>query len=103
MRHLVNEWVPALEVKVERLDTYAGPGQNEAFSDNFLEIRKKLDQISSVQGRHTRALNQHGKMLTGLKSDVRTLKGDVAELKTDMVEVKGALAEILDRLPPKQA
>jgi chromosome segregation ATPase len=131
VRHLVNEWVPSLQVKVERLDTYAGPGQNDAFSDSFQEIRKKLDRISTVQGRHTRTLSQHGKMLTGLKGDVRTLKADMTEvkgdvstlksdvstlksdvstlksdvstLKSDMVEVKGALAEILDRLPAKGA
>jgi len=117
VRHLVNEWAPSLQVKVERLDTYAGPGQNEVFSDNFLEIRKKLDQMGRVQGAHTRTLSKHTKMLTGLKTDVSTLKTDVSTLKTDvstlktdvstlkgdMVEVKGALAEILDRLPPRAA
>jgi hypothetical protein len=90
-------------VKVERLDAYAGPGQNEVFSDSFLEIRKKLDQMGRVQGAHTRTLSKHTKMLTGLKGDVSTLKADVSTLKGDMREVKGALAEILDRLPPKAA
>jgi hypothetical protein len=94
----VEERVDSLEV-----DTYAGPGQNEVFSDNFLEIRKKLNQMGRVQGAHTRTLSKHTKMLTGLKGDVRTLKDDVATLKSDMVEVKGALAEILDRLPPRAA
>lgn len=115
MRHVVNEWVPSLQLKVERLDTYAGPGQNEVFSSSFAEVRKQLDQIGKVQGSHTRTLARHSKMLTGLRSDVRTLKGDVSALKgdvstlkgdvsalkSDMGVVKGTLAEILDRLPPK--
>jgi peptidoglycan hydrolase CwlO-like protein len=128
VRHLVNEWVPSLQVKVERLDTYAGPGQNEVFSENFVAIRQRLDRIGRIQDGHTRILAKHTKMLTGLtnsvktlKGDVSTLKGDVSTLKGDMAEVKndvatlktelaefkvevnGALAEILNRLPAKGA
>jgi hypothetical protein len=121
VRHLVNEWVPSLQVKVERLDTYAGPGQNEVFSENFVAIRQRLDRIGRIQDGHTRILAKHTKMLTGLTNSVSTLKGDVSTLKGDMAEVKndvatlktelaefkvevnGALAEILNRLPAKGA
>ena len=45
--------------------------------------------------------------ITTLKGDVAGLKGDVAGIRGELaefkVEVKGALAEILDRLPPKEA
>ncbi len=104
--HLANERVKPLEVQVERLDTWAGPGQNATLSANLAafrkemagkltELRRDFDKFGKVQDRHARML----KTLTG---DVATLKTDVATLKTDMVEVKGTLGEILDRLPPRQ-
>jgi chromosome segregation ATPase len=125
--HLANERVKPLETQVKRLDTWAGPGQNETLSANMAEFRKEVsgklaelrkdfDKFGKVQSAHARTL----KTLAGdvatlktdvaeLKTDVATLKTDVAELKTDvatlktdMVEVKGTLSEILDRLPPRR-
>jgi hypothetical protein len=105
----LEEQVPPLAAQGKRLDTWAGPGQNEMLADNLADLRKKFDNFGKVQARHTKTL----KTLTGdvailktdvaeLKTDVAGLKTDVAGLKTDMVEVKGALGEILDRLPPRQ-
>jgi archaellum component FlaC len=104
--HLANERVKPLETQVERLDTWAGPGQNETLSANMAEFRKEVsgqlaelrkdfDKFGKVQSAHARTLKT-------LARDVATLKTDVAELKTDMVEVKGTLSEILDRLPPRR-
>ncbi len=94
--NLANTRVAPLEVKVSRLDTWAGPGQNASLSDNLTDLRKRFDDFEKVQRRHTKALDT-------LASDVAGLKTDVAGLKTDMKDVKGTLSEILDRLPPRQA
>src|SRR5487761_1838407 len=95
VEHLADERVKPLEeqvtplaAQVNRLDTWAGPGQNAMLADNLADLRKKFDNFGRVQARHTKALT--------------TLTADVAGLKTDMVEVKGTLGEILDRLPPRQ-
>ena len=99
--HLANKRVKPLEVQVERLDTWAGPGHNATLSDHLAELRQKFDKFDKVQSRDTRILNTLTKDVSGLKTDVAGLKTDVATLKTDMVEVKSSLSEILDRLPPR--
>lgn len=105
--------VESLEHRMTRQESLAGPGQNAAFSQNFIEIRKQLDKFGKVQEQHTRKLDTLTTDVATLKSDVATLKSDmvevkgdvatlksdVATLKGDMVEVKGTLREILDRLP----
>ncbi len=93
--HLVNEEVRPLKAQVDRLDTWAGPGQNETLSSNLAELRKMFRSFAKVQAGHTRKLDT-------LTKDVAGLKTDVAGLKADMVEVKDRLGEILDRLPPRQ-
>jgi predicted nuclease with TOPRIM domain len=90
----LEQTVEPLTDRVKQLETWAGPGQNEMFSTNLADLRKRLDNFGKVQSKHTR-------MLSTLTKDVAGLKTDVATLKTDMVEVKGALNEILDRLPPR--
>jgi len=99
---LLERRVAPLEAKVERLETWAGPGQNMSFSDGLAELRKKFDEFGKVQAKHTTMLTTLTGDVAGLKTDVATLKTDVAGLKTDMVEVKGTLGEILDRLPPRR-
>ena len=105
----LEEQVPPLAAQVKRLDTWAGPGQNEMLADNLADLRKKFDNFGKAQASHTKALKTlTGDVATlkidvaGLRSDVATLKTDVAGLKIDMVEVKGTLGKILDRLPPLQ-
>jgi|ERR1022692_896453 peptidoglycan hydrolase CwlO-like protein len=105
--------VIVLELQVEHLATWAGPGQADALSSSLHQTRAGLANIQRTQDKHTRQLSSLVKSvasLTGevnvlkddvavLKSDVAVLKSDVAVLKDDMAEVKGAVREILRRLP----
>ena len=99
--------VIVLELQVEHLATWAGPGQAEALSGSLHQTRASLANIQRTQDKHTRQLSilvKNVASLTGevnvLKDDVAVLKSDVAVLKSDMAEVKGAVREILRRLPP---
>ena len=99
--------VIVLELQVEHLATWAGPGQADALSSSLHQTRAGLANIQRTQDKHTRQLSSLVKSvasLTGevnvLKDDVAVLKSDVAVLKDDMAEVKGAVREILRRLPP---
>lgn len=106
---LLERRVTPLEAKVERLETWSGPGQNMSFSDGLAELRKKFDEFGKVQAKHTTMLTTLTGDVAGLKTDVAVLKtdmvevkADVAGLKSDMIEVKGTLGEILDRLPARR-
>jgi hypothetical protein len=81
--------IGTLEMKVEQLETWAGPGQAKALATGLAAVRGDLAVLRRVQGQHTT-------MLT-------TLQADVAELKTDMAYIKTTLAEVLRRLPPASA
>ena len=122
------EQIRALQVRVSKLETWAGPGQAEALAAGLRAVRTDVAVIRRVQGQHTAmlsALSQDAGRLTGsmavqqadvaglkqdaavlkgdvagLKADVAVLKADVAGLKSDMADVKAALAEVLRRLPP---
>ncbi len=86
-----------LQMRLDRLETWAGPGQAEASATgiwgDLALVRSELAAVRRVQDQHTAAL-------TGLHTDVTGLKADVTLLKTDMAEVKTALSKILQRLPP---
>ena len=102
-----------LEVRVDHLETWAGPGQAGALAEGMRELRTEFAKMRATQDRHTRMLADITADISGLrtdvdnlktdvatlKTDVATLKSDVAELKTDMAEVKVTLQEILRRLP----
>jgi hypothetical protein len=93
----VHEQIRALQVRVSKLETWAGPGQADALSAG---MRADVAEIRRVQRQHTGLINALNRDVAGLKSDVAGLKHDVAVLKADMADVKVALAEILRRLPP---
>ena len=90
----LEERVDRLEQRMERLETWAGPGQSEGFSANLVEIRKSLAALGDGQavlrgmlventrilGGHTETLDQHTEILAG---------------HTEL------LSEILLRLPPR--
>jgi polyhydroxyalkanoate synthesis regulator phasin len=120
----VHEQIRALQVRVSKLETWAGPGQADALSAGMRAMRTEVADIRRVQRQHTgllSALNRDVAALktdvAGLKTDVAGLKGDVAVLKADvaglkedvavlkadMADVKVTLAEILRRLPPAAA
>jgi hypothetical protein len=118
------ERIRTLEMRVERLETWAGPGQNEVLSLNLRALRADVITLRRVQNQHTVLLGTLTKDVSGLKGDVAGLKGDVAELrrvqsqhtillatltqdvamlKDDVAELKVATQEILRRLPPAPA
>ena len=110
----VQEQIKALQVRVSKLETWAGPGQADALSAGMRAMRTDIADIRRVQRQHTGLLNALNRDVAGLKSvqeqqaqdiavlkaDVAVLKQDVAVLKADMADVKATLAEILRRLPP---
>jgi chromosome segregation ATPase len=111
----LEQTVKPLEVRVKRLEDWAGPGQNEMLSANLADLRGQFDRFAKVQSKHTRILETLTTDVAGLtarvgaletdvaelRTDVAGLKTDVAELKADMRDVKGTLSEILLRLPPR--
>ncbi len=94
-----DERVRKLEVRVDVLETWAGPGQTGALADGQRKIRADLAKIHKTQDRHGRLLGQLVSDVDILKTDVAGLKTDVAELRSDMAGVKATLGEILRRLP----
>jgi hypothetical protein len=81
----IDDRIRTLEMRVERLETWVGPGQNESLSVNIRAIRADMVAFRRVQ-------SQHGVLLGRLNEDVAGLKADVAEMKV-------AIGEILRRLP----
>ena len=110
----IDDEIRALQMRVDRLETWAGPGQAEAFATGFRGVRGDLAVMRRIQDRHTALLTGLRGEVTGLRAevtslsarvgglaaDVAAMKADVAELKADMVDVKATLREILRRLPP---
>jgi septal ring factor EnvC (AmiA/AmiB activator) len=92
-----------LEVRVDNLETWAGPGQAQALAEGQRELRAELAKVQQTQDRHTRMLADLISDVSGLKTDSTSLKADVATLKADVAELKSGMAEILRRLPPPPA
>ena len=102
----MDDRIGTLEMRIERLETWAGPGQTEALSVNVRAIRADLVAFRGVQKKHGVQLDMLTKDMARvkddvaeLKVDVAALKDDVADLKTAVAELKTAVAEILRRLP----
>jgi Skp family chaperone for outer membrane proteins len=89
----IEERIGTLEMRVNNLETWAGPGQAVALAEGQRQIRAEFAQIRA----------ELGKMQAESRAEFATLKTDVATLKTDMAEVKGTLREILRRLPAPPA
>lgn len=83
---VADERIATLEMRVDRLETWAGPGQADALTTGIRAVRADLAILRRVQNQHTVMLG--------------ALQADVAELKTDVGELKLAVQEILRRLPP---
>jgi len=96
----ITGWLQSLEDRVDRLETWAGPGQIEALVEGQRAIRADIAKLQATVNRHEKLLVRLTRDVSGLKTDVAVLKTDVAELKQDMSEVKETLREILRRLPP---
>jgi phage shock protein A len=89
-----DERVRKLEVRVDVLETWAGPGQTGALADGQRKIRADLAKIHKTQDRHGRLLGQLVSDVDILKTDVAGLKTDVAQLKTDVAGLKTDVAQL---------
>jgi chromosome segregation ATPase len=90
----IYEQIKALQVRVSKLETWAGPGQADALSAGVRALRTDAADIRRVQRQHTgllsalnrdvagltRVQEQHTALLAGLGEDVAGLKADVAGL-----------------------
>jgi septal ring factor EnvC (AmiA/AmiB activator) len=99
----IEERLGTLEVHVDNLETWAGPGQVQALAEGQRELRADLAKVQQTQDRHTRMLADLISDVSGVKTDVASLKTDVASLKTDVASLKTDVAEILRRLPAPPA
>ncbi len=80
-------------MRVNNLETWAGPGQAVALAEGQRQIRADLARMQA----------EFKAEFATLKAEFATLKTEFATLKTDMAEVKGTLREILRRLPAPSA
>jgi prophage DNA circulation protein len=91
-----------LEKRVDRLETWAGPGQMGVLSDRLIRVEEGVDELRRNVGTLKRDVKTLKTDVAGLKTDVAGLKTDVAGLKTVQDKHTAMLSEILDRLPPKK-
>jgi len=75
-------------MRVERLETWAGPGQTEALSVNIRAIRADVVAFRGVQNKHGTQLDELTEDVSRLKVDVGVLKADVGVLKADVGVLK---------------
>lgn len=75
-------------MRVERLETWAGPGQNEVLSVSLRALRADVVILRRVQNQHTVLLGTLSEDVSRLKVDVAGLKVDVAGLKDDVAGLK---------------
>jgi uncharacterized protein (DUF3084 family) len=113
----IEERLGTSEVRVDNLETWAGPGQVQALAEGQRELRADLAKVQQTQERHTRMraglISGVSGLKTGvaglktdvagLKTDVATLKTDVADLKSGMADLKTSMAVIRQRLPTPPA
>jgi archaellum component FlaC len=90
------ERIRTLEMRVERLETWAGPGQNEVLSVNLRALRADVVVLRRVQNQHTVLLEELSEDVSRLKADVAVLKDDVAVLKDDVTGLKDDVAVLKD-------
>ena len=88
----ITGWVQGLEDRVERLETWAGPGQIEALAEGQRAIRADIAKLQATVDRHEKLLVRLTRDVSGLKTDVSGLKTDVAVLKTDVAVLKTDVA-----------
>jgi chromosome segregation ATPase len=97
------ERIRTLEVRVEQLEIWAGPGQNEVLSVNLRALRADVVVLRRIENQHTVLLEELSEDVSRLKADVTVLKEDAAGIRADIAELKAAVQEILRRLPPAPA
>jgi chromosome segregation ATPase len=93
--------IRALQVRVEKLETWAGPGQAVALSTALQALRADVAEITRVQRQHTGLLSALNRDVSGLKAEVTGLTGqvtgltaDVTSLKTDVTTIKADVSTL---------
>ena len=105
----IEERVTNLEHEVRYLKAFAGPGQNEAFSQNVAEIRTMVVDLQKQTGRlemrmgtvETR-LDQVDSRLDGIDTRLEQVGTQLTDVNQLLQEHAHLLGEVLRRLP-KQA
>jgi hypothetical protein len=101
------ERIGALELRVNGLETWAGPGQASVLAAGLQAVRGDLAALRGTQESMLRT--QEGILgdlaaLRGTQEEhtraLASLTADVETLKADMCDVKETLREVLRRLPP---
>src|ERR1700678_1845295 len=88
----ITGWLQGLEDRVERLETWAGPGQIEALAEGQRAIRADIAKLQATPDRHEKLLVRLTHDVSGLQTDVAGLKTDVSGLKTDVAGLKTDVA-----------
>jgi regulator of replication initiation timing len=96
----ITDRVSKLETAIQRLETWAGPGQVEALIEGQRDVRTQVRDLRTQVGDLRTEVGDLRTEVGTLKVDVAELKTDVGTLKTDMAWVKETLQEVLRRLPP---
>src|ERR1700733_3512469 len=86
--------IRTLEMRVDRRETWAGPGQAETLATALRALRADMSAMRRVQNQHTTMLTGLVADVSGLKSDVTGLQSDVAMLKSDVATLKSDVATL---------
>jgi chromosome segregation ATPase len=84
----IEERLGTLDMRVDNLETWAGPGQAEALAEGQRELRADLAKVRQTQDRHTRMLADLISDVAGLKTSVSVLEADNASLKTSFATLQ---------------
>jgi hypothetical protein len=106
----IGDRVRTLEVRVEKLETWAGPGQADALSTGQIAIRTDIASFRREVKSGLTGLGRELAILRGdltslrdeTKADIASLRSDIASLRSDLTSLRGILQEILRRLPPAE-
>jgi archaellum component FlaC len=86
------ERIRTLEMRVEQLEIWAGPGQNEVLSVNLRALRADVVVLRRIENQHTVLLEELSGDVSRLKADVAGLKEDAAGIKADVAGIKADVA-----------
>jgi chromosome segregation ATPase len=91
--------IELLELRVDELATWAGPGQSQALTAGLAHTRDQLAKIRRAQELHTRQLRQ----LAALQADVAALKTEVADVTADVAGLKSGVGELTTEMADLRA
>jgi septal ring factor EnvC (AmiA/AmiB activator) len=92
----IEERIGTLEMRMNNLETWAGPGQAAALAEGQRQIRADLAKMQAEFASFKTEFASFETEFAGFKTEFASFK---TEVKADMAEVKGTLREILRRLP----